>query len=245
MKQPPALIGFDLDKTLIRSASWYRLNLAMGMSSEEDEALYRRGPEKVGELSYAEWMGELATIYQVKGQASKRAMDEVLFNYSILDGTVQAIETLKIRGYNLAIVTAGFEVVATDVANKLGIDVVRANVRLEFDDKDMFSKLILSSPNDRKFKAGTMLSLATEYNVDPQHTFYVADGDNDEEVFRATRGVQIAPDDSSHEPWKAAAINNGEVFALHDAQKAAEFTLTSIHELPALLDTVTGRTKNV
>lgn len=233
-----ALIGFDLDKTLIRSASWYRLNLAMGMTAEEDEALYRRGPEKDGELTYEQWMHELENIYQARGKANRQSVQGVLLDYSILDGAAQAIQTLKNQGHLLAIVTGGFELVAADVAGKLGIEIVRANVRLDFDKDGSFRRINLAAADDRAFKAATMKELQRQYNVADTHLFYVADGDNDENVFAVTRGVQITPNAASHEPWKAAALASGEKFALHHAKKAAEFELASIIELPELLSRI-------
>ena len=77
-KMNKMLIGFDLDKTLIKSAAWYRLNLAMGISDAEDEALYKRGPEMDGELNYTQWLGELANLYRSRGKATKQAMEEVI-----------------------------------------------------------------------------------------------------------------------------------------------------------------------
>lgn len=235
MRTPDTLIGFDLDKTLIKSASWYRLNLAMGMTPEEDEALYRRGPEKNGELTYKEWMSALSIAYTQHGKANRQTIQDVLLDYVLLDGAKEAVAQLREQGCKLAIVTGGFELVARDVANRLGIGAVRANVRLDFDDMGTFNAITLASADDRTFKADTMMRLREEYEVEQSHVFYVADGDNDENVFNVTRGIQITPALENHEPWKALALANGETFALHQARNAAEFTLTSIKELPILL----------
>lgn len=238
MSESKTLIGFDLDKTLIRSASWYRLNLAMGMTAYEDEALYRRGPEKEGELTYAQWMQELETIYKTRGKANRDAIRKVLLDYTLLDGAEETIASLQKSGHTLAIVTGGFEIVARDVANRLGITIVYANVQLDFADSGEFRALNLSSPDDRRYKADSMSDLAAQYNISRTHTFYVADGDNDEEVFGSARGVQITPESSSHEPWKTLALQQGEQFALHAAVSAAESQLRSISELPALIETL-------
>jgi phosphoserine phosphatase len=238
MSNPEALIGFDLDKTLIRSASWYRLNLAMGMTPEEDEALYRRGPEKDGELTYSEWMNELAARYRKYGKANKEAVEDILLDYTMLDGAKEAVAKLHGEGYILAIVTGGFETVAQDVARKLGIEIVHANVKLEFAAEGAFQGIKLDSADDRSFKADVMKGLEAKHAIDGSRTFYVADGDNDQEVFNVTRGIQITPELSSHEPWKATALAQGETFALHDAKKAAEFELTSIRGLPELLENI-------
>ncbi|MGI0133864.1 MAG: hypothetical protein ACREBW_02755 [Candidatus Micrarchaeaceae archaeon] len=46
------VVAFDLNKTLIKESSWYDLNLAMGITPQEDELLYRLGPESEGILGH-------------------------------------------------------------------------------------------------------------------------------------------------------------------------------------------------
>lgn len=43
---PKPIVAFDLNKTLIKENSWYDLNLAMGISAQEDELLYRLARER-------------------------------------------------------------------------------------------------------------------------------------------------------------------------------------------------------
>lgn len=234
---PHALVGFDLDKTLINSASWYRLNLAMGMTDAEDEALYNRGPEKAGELSYQQWLEELAVIYRSRGRATKSAMENILLEYSLLDEPAATIRALQAADHEVALVTGGFQLVADHVANRLGIKYVRANIELLFDDTDHFTDLRPTLNDDRQFKVNAIQAFAAELDIPDSKTFYVADGDNDDLVFQAVRGIQVVRNGTHHETWKAKAIESGELFSFQSASQYAEFVINSLQELPELLAT--------
>lgn len=51
------VIFFDIDNTLTEDNSWERLNLAAGMTAEEDYELYRQFHS--GDITYTEWTDEL------------------------------------------------------------------------------------------------------------------------------------------------------------------------------------------
>lgn len=230
------LIGFDLDKTLIKSAAWYRLNLAMGISDAEDEALYKRGPEMDGELNYTQWLGELASLYRSRGKATKQAMEEVILDFKPLAGAKEAVAKLQNEGHQLAIITGGFQTVAREAARQFGISYTAANVELTFSQDAAFEDLVLQSNDDRLFKAEELARLAKTLDIPKERTFYVADGDNDDQVFTRFRGIQILADNSSHEAWKANALAAGQEFSLHHAGRVAEFILPTIADLPQLIN---------
>ena len=54
MESQIKLVCFDLDNTLIAANSWERLNLALGITAEEDTAMYKQF--KAGSLSYTDWL---------------------------------------------------------------------------------------------------------------------------------------------------------------------------------------------
>ena len=63
------LICFDLNKTLIKENSWFRLNIDLGMTKEEDEILFKLWEE--GTISYVEWQEIIGRIYVNRGMPSR------------------------------------------------------------------------------------------------------------------------------------------------------------------------------
>src|ERR1700722_608399 len=118
MESPRKLVLFDMDKTLVEGNSWYRLNTAMGITPDEDELLYRLGPEKEGILAYDEWLHILAQMMIKRRHPSRTDMEKVLLNYTFAKHAIEVIGILKDRGYNIAIISGGFNLLVDDVARR-------------------------------------------------------------------------------------------------------------------------------
>ena len=99
----PKLIVFDLNHTLIRDNSWRNLNLAMGITPEEDAALMARAAQ--GEITDAEGQAWLLQRYRQRGDCHREAVQRVLSQYTYMppcsNGRCSASSARLPRGYQL------------------------------------------------------------------------------------------------------------------------------------------------
>lgn len=224
------VVAFGLNKTLIKQNSWYELNLAMGISEQEDELLYRLGPEAESILSFKEWIGILEQLMIKRGQANRQKIEDVLLDYTYLDGVKETIAALKARGCKVGIITGAFDIVAQKVAADLGgLDFVHSNANMQFDNQNMLSGIHLENDNDFAFKAMAAAKLRKKYS--DSEIYYVSDGDNDEEIFKVTRGILLDPAAVSHESWKQQAIKNGASFSAQRTNSKAWRVVASLATL--------------
>lgn len=197
------VVGFDLNKTLIRENSWYDLNLAMGISPGEDECLYRLGPEGEGILAYEEWIDILVRLMRKRGRATRSAMEQVLLSFEYLEGAKEVVANLKQRGCAVGVISGAMSLIVERVAQDLNLDFAFSNAQLIFDQADTLQDIRLQGA-DLQFKVDAIRRLENTYG-DAADIYYVADGDNDEAVFRMTKGIVVDIDPSGHENWKQQA----------------------------------------
>lgn len=229
------LIFFDLNKTLITGGSWYELNIAMGISPEEDELLYRIGPEKEGAIDYNDWLMILKKLIMARGNASRKNIEKALLNYRFIDGAQSVIGQLSACGYEVVIVSGGFDIVVDDVARKLGVQHAYNNSYLVFDADNRLAD-ILTTWDENRYKPLLVRSVCRRFGVSPQDVFYVGDGDNDREVFAETAGVALQPPEQAHEPWKHSAMKNGESFSFDKAAGSARYHISDLRQLLEIVD---------
>ena len=227
------IVAFDLNKTLIKENSWYDLNLAMGITAEEDEHLYRQGPEGEGTLSYAEWIDALVQLMKARGKASRANIEEVILNYTYLDGAKAAVQAAKDKGYIVGLITGALSPVAERVAGELSMDFIYCNARMQFDDDDMLQDIELQG-EDFAAKVDAVRDLQQKH-PDAEQIYYVADGDTDEAIFKVTKGIMVTADKQIHEDWKRQALEEGEGFSAKRAAKAAWKVVEHISEVENLL----------
>jgi len=225
-----SLVIFDLNKTLINETSWYELNIALGISPEEDELLYRLGPEGEGILTYREWIAILKKIMVRRGKASREAIEKTVLDYTFADGAEETVRSLRENGHTVAIVSGGFNMVVDDVAQKLGLEHGYNNTYFVFDNDDMLEDILLTWDDDR-YKPLLVQSICRKFGIHPKDTYYVADGANDSKIFEETIGIAIDPKSTHHEPWMQKALNVGESFNSKKARGKAQFEISNLREL--------------
>jgi HAD superfamily phosphoserine phosphatase-like hydrolase len=228
------VVGFDLNKTLIRENSWYDLNLAMGISPGEDEFLYRLGPEREGILTFEEWIDILSRLMRKRGRATRSAMEQVLLTFDYLEGAKEVVTTLKQRGCAVGVISGAMSLVVERAAEDLNLDFAFSNAQLVFDQADTLQDIQLQGA-DLEFKVDAVHRLKQTYG-DAADIYYVADGDNDEAVFHITKGIMIDIGTSGHEGWKQEALEEGaQQFSLHAARASAWKVAPSISDVPSLI----------
>jgi len=78
------LVCFDMDDTLLHQKSWYKLNLAFGVTPQEDNDMCEA--YKNGTPLYEDWMRKLTEMYRARGTATKENALRALSNYTFHDG---------------------------------------------------------------------------------------------------------------------------------------------------------------
>ena len=203
----PKLIVFDLNHTLIRDNSWRNLNLAMGITSEEDAALMTRAAR--GEITDAEGQAWLLQRYQQRGDCHREAVQRVLSQYTYMPHAQMVIAALQARGYCVAINSGAMGVLVSMVAEQLGVALWRASNHFIFDDHDMLCR-IDAPDDDAVAKVEQLHQLAAEQQVSLGDCLVVGDGANDVPLFTVTgNGVAFADSPAArHARWVIADLRD-------------------------------------
>jgi phosphoserine phosphatase len=196
------LVCFDMDGTLITENSWYKLNLALGITAEEDQDMYDAYIS--GDLPYGEWIDKISSLYRERGLATKEHIAKVLESIPLVEGAKEVIGNLKDRDYKVAIITGSFDFQAQRVAESLGVEHYIANTKMIFDADENFKNLVPAG-DEIKNKPGQLLELCEELGVKVEECLCVGDGVGDVELFKLpVKGVALsdAPDELKQLAWK-------------------------------------------
>jgi phosphoserine phosphatase len=194
------LICFDLDKTLIKENSWYELNLALGISKEDDEVLFHQYKNK--EISYDEWNNILLEKYKASGKATRQHITVALSKYSYRRGVQEVIAYLKDKDYKIGLISGSIDILVNMIAEELGIDLFEANSTFVFDDNDCLVNII--NTGDNAFgKLKLLEDVAEKMGIGLDECACIGDGDNDIEMFKATgRGITFKGSHIEEDAWK-------------------------------------------
>lgn len=194
------LVCFDLNETLIQENTWFDLNVAMGVTKEED-ALFMKWYEE-GEISYEEGQNLLSQIYRERGKANKKAMLKAIGKYKYARGAKESVEYLKNKGYKLALITGSIDLLAKKVADELGIEMWAAHNFLQFDDQGDFERIICHG-DDADAKLNWLRVFCEEEGIKITQAVCIGDGYNDAKIFKATQhGVAFAGSQIEKYAWK-------------------------------------------
>jgi phosphoserine phosphatase len=191
------LVVFDVDGTLTQHGSvWWRLHELFG-TTEEGRIYFNK--YFAGEINYQQWADYDAALW--KGQPVDRVM-EVVRNTNLVEGAVEAIHTLREYNIGTSILSGGLDIMADDIARRVGIDFVLTNKLIQ---KDGYLTGTVENVIGWAEKAKYIHTILDHFRVSPQETAFVGDGRNDMGVF-ATVGLSIAFNPSDQEVADAATV---------------------------------------
>ncbi|HEU5121235.1 MAG TPA: HAD-IB family phosphatase [Candidatus Saccharimonadales bacterium] len=179
----PKLIVFDLNKTLIEENSWRDLNVAMGVTVQEDDMLVKWGRE--GVISDAEGQAILSSLYRQRGNPTREAITRILENYTFREGAEYTVRELGQRGYNLALISGSIDILVANIAQRLNITQYAANNVFIFDNHDMLTQ-IDTIDNDVAYKLDQLKAFCHTRDIELSECMAVGDGANDLLLFDAT-----------------------------------------------------------
>ena len=198
------LIVFDLNKTLIKENSWYDLNLALGITPEEDEKMLNQYLSS--ELSYADWMKKLLDLYKQRGQdTSLQNISRILHNYKYMESAPDIILYLKEKGYKIALISGAMDILVEHVAKDLGLEpsMAVANNALIFSEGGAELIDIKTLDDDPKAKLDMLMRFCYNLKIDPTQCACIGDGDNDIELFKKTsHGITFKDSKISKIAWR-------------------------------------------
>ena len=117
------LVAFDMDGTLIEEDScWGVIHRHFGTHAQAIANL--RAYER-GEIGYVEFMRRDISLWRPRPHISQ--IERILLNLKPTLSATDVIPEIRKRGYQLAMITGGIDILAARIAHQLGIQHVLAN----------------------------------------------------------------------------------------------------------------------
>ena len=183
MKQPKIVI-FDLNGTLIAENSWRQLNLAMGVTGQEDDLLVQWAAE--GIINDQQGQNILAEIYKKRGQPSRQNIEKILFNYTYRPNAKSSVSEHIKAGHMVALVTGAMDILAEHVATELGITEWYAANTFVFDANDRLDR-IETAADEVEFKLSALAEICQKYKISQKDCLLI---DEDKELHQISKGFK-------------------------------------------------------
>jgi len=194
------LICFDLNKTLINENTWVDLNLAMGMTKEEDDILFNLYEE--GIISYMRWQKIIEKIYLNRGKSKKKIIENVIYKYTYKKGAKQIVKYLIKKCYKVALISSSIDLLVKRGAGELNIELYNAGNKLIFDNKDNLIKLKCLG-EEKSVKLKQLKEFCKRLKIKITECACVGDGDNDRKLFEVTgKGITFKGSKIEKAAWK-------------------------------------------
>ncbi len=191
------LVVFDVDGTLTtHDSSWWRLHEVFN-TREEGQLFYDQ--YFAGEIDYQRWADLDAGLW--KGQPLSKVLT-VAKETQLMPGAIETIDELKKNGIHAAILSGGLDILALDIAGRVGIEYVLVN---ELDYRDGFLTGKVGVKVGWGGKAKEIEEVCAHFGVSLEETAFVGDGTNDISVLKIA-GLSIAFNPSKEEVAEAAMI---------------------------------------
>jgi phosphoserine phosphatase len=194
------LVCFDLDETLIEGVSWKTLNIGLGISQEEDRRWFLAYHS--GEISYERWNDILLERYLKHDDATRKGITALFSQYELSDGAREAVDHVRSKGYETALISGSVDIMVDLVAKDLGITHAKANYTFVFDDSGRLQS-IHTFGDATIGKADHLESICDQLGISMNECACIGDGQNDIEMFRRTgHGITFRGSKIEKDAWK-------------------------------------------
>lgn len=199
-EEPVELVCFDMDGVLIDvGSSWVMVHKHFGVQNEASLRAYLNG-----EFDDQEFIKRDAALWLRLKPKIRRDDFEAIFRVPpFMAGVERTIATLKAEGVEVAIVSGGVDVMAENVARRLGIPRVAANGFVYDADGHITGEGVVRTPlND---KAAPVVRFAKDLGIPLERTLTVGNSLPDVAMFEvAGRSIAFHPEDDytrQHATW--------------------------------------------
>ena len=197
---PVDLVCFDMDGVLIDvGSSWVMVHRHFGVNNDASLAAYLRG-----EFDDAEFIRRDVRLWLEQRPMMSRADFEAIFEEPpLMPGARETVQALRAEGIEMAIVSGGVDVMAEQVARRLGIEHWAAN-GFEYDaEGHITGEGVVRTPlND---KAAPVVAFADELDVPLERVLAIGNSLPDVSMFDvAGRSIAFHPEDDytrQHATW--------------------------------------------
>ncbi len=182
------LVAFDVDGTLVDELQyiWTMLHSEMGVDLERlgdaSERFYS------GDITFKEWADHDIALWIEMGVTREDIMRCIKKQkLKLMRGAMETINELKKRGYRLAIISGGLDIVLEHFIPDAGkiYDHIIIN-RLVFDDDGRLNGVMVPEEFDSaENKAGCLKMLAEKEGITLDECVFVGDSDNDIGIMQA------------------------------------------------------------
>jgi phosphoserine phosphatase len=197
---PVDLVCFDMDGVLIDvGSSWVMVHRHFGVQNEASLRAYLNG-----EFDDREFIRRDAALWLRLKPKIRREDFEAIFRVPpLMPGVERTVEALRSAGVEMAIVSGGVDVMAENVARRLGIPRVAANGFVYDGDGHITGEGVVRTPlND---KAAPVVRFAQESGVPLERVLCVGNSLPDVSMFEAAgRSIAFHPEDDytrQHATW--------------------------------------------
>jgi phosphoserine phosphatase len=164
------LVVFDVDGTLVFGNLWRLLHELAGTLNK---AAILYAYHKARALTQLEYLDADASLW--KGQPMEKVL-EIARAMPIIDGAKETADALRAAGIQLAIVSAGIDVLVNIVAKEMGITIVRTNVLLTDVDNNLTGEVSRKVLFDKDWH---VREIVKDLGITLEETCFVGDGRND------------------------------------------------------------------
>jgi len=182
------LLCFDLDGTLTQYSTWEAFNVLLGITPQEDLDLFNLYKE--GNLEYNDWIMELVKMYKENSVVTKSDIEAVAEDIALRPEAQNAVDDAKAKGYHIILLSGALDVMARNIAARLGIGEWFAANKIVFNSQDEMVD-IEHSDHERDAKLLLLKEFCLKNDYELAEVIAVGDGGNDSEIFKVTKGVLL------------------------------------------------------
>jgi len=203
MRMQQKLIFVDLDGTLTPQSTWLTLNLALGITQEEDHALFLKYLEK--EIDYEGWISELVSLYKSRSRITREELIQLAQTIELRVDAIATVKALKEKGYYVVVLSGSVDTIVETLAKRVGADEWRSTSKLFFDEQDILSNIVASG-DEAPAKQFLAEAYAAEHQYNLAEAFSIDDGGNGVELFKRTKGILLGSNEKlAPLAWKQVA----------------------------------------
>ncbi len=182
------LICFDLDGTLTPFSTWEAFNASLGITPEQDQALFTKYKEE--NLTYHAWMIELMRLYKENGVVTKADIEKAADDVALRPDAEAAVAAAKEKGYHVIILSGAVDIMAKNLAARVGIGEWFAVNKAVFNENNELID-IETGGDERDAKLLLLKEFCLKNDYELSGVIEVADGGNDTELFKVLKGIQL------------------------------------------------------